>query len=272
VPGASNASSLQQKYNQGFEDGGCILGPPNCGAHGDAAGCGCTCHAGWSTIELQDPLNYRHCSVKETVKVGTEQRVDGSRELEEELKTGGDGGAEGSNWPLRSLQVEDWFLIFLAVLAIGLLMHRFYTNRQQSRARPPDAWKTTSLSYPHQDQVVIDEGAEDEDSVQAHMNRRSRTTSCTNRSRTRRTAPRSKTRGGTGSSSSGGRHLREPCGPKSTTQCETLRSWKSSPRTGGSGALPPQPPRAAEGSGRPGLREADTLRLDVLCFLKVNYC
>lgn len=169
MPGASNASSLQQKYNQGLEDGGCILGPPNCGAHGDAAGCGCTCHAGWSTIERQDPLNYRHCSVKETVKVGTEQRVDGSRELEEELKTRGDGGAEESNWPLRSLQVEDWVLIFLAVIAIGLLMHRFYTNRQQSRARPPDAWKTTSLSYPHQDQVVIDEGAEDEDSVQAHM-------------------------------------------------------------------------------------------------------
>jgi len=107
--------------------------------------------------------------VKETVKAGTEQRVDGSRELEEELKTGGKGGAEGSHWPLKSLQVEDWVLIFLAVLAIGLLIHRFYTNRQQSRARSPDAWKTTSLSYPQPDQVVVDESTGGEDNVQAHM-------------------------------------------------------------------------------------------------------
>ena len=170
VPGASNASSLQKNRSQGHEDGECILGPPNCGANGDASGCGCTCHAGWSTIERQDPLDYRHCSVKETVKVGTEQRVDGSRELEEELKTGGKGGAEESHWPLKSsLQLEDYVLIFLGVLAIGLLMHKFYTNRQQSRARSPDAWKTTSLSYPHPDQVVVDEGTGGEDVVQAHM-------------------------------------------------------------------------------------------------------
>ena len=163
MPTASNAS-LQQKSDKGDGGGGCILGPPDCGPHGDAAGCGCTCHAGWSTIERQDPLNYRHCSVEDRVKVGTEQRIDGSKELEEQLNNAGSVDDE-STWPLASLQVEDWILIFLSVVAAALLIHRLYSNRQQQQRSPSGTWKTSRATYPPTGEVV-DEGEAD---LETHM-------------------------------------------------------------------------------------------------------
>ena len=158
-------TSLQQKSEK-VDGGDCILGQPDCGSHGDATGCGCTCHAGWSTIERQDPLNYMHCSVKDSVKVGTEERIDGSKELEEKLNNEGSVD-DVSTWPLKSLQVEDWILISLSVMAAALLIHRLYGNRQQQQRSPSGTWKTSRSTYPPTGEV-FDE-CDDETDLETHM-------------------------------------------------------------------------------------------------------
>ena len=164
VATVSNAS-LQQKSEK-VDGGDCILGQPDCGSHGDATGCECTCHAGWSTIERQDPLNYVHCSVKDSVKVGTEQRIDGSKELEEQLNNEGSVDDE-STWPLKSLQVEDWILISLSVMAAALLIHRLYGNRQQQHRSPSGTWKTSRSTYPPTGEVVDE--CDGEADLETHM-------------------------------------------------------------------------------------------------------